>query len=321
MHAGGVRVKPNRMHTDAGQRASFAGPLCHPLPLAAVLALVVNDHVLKGSGLLPAAVTGKLSDVAGLFFFPVLCASLVRALRGLAGRCDGDGMVRALGSIAITGSVFAALKLSPSFNAVAGRLWGHNTLDPTDLLALPSLGLAWLWLRHGRPVPTGDGLKVAAVVATGLASVATSRLHAQRVYPQWTADSAARQSLACATGEAWVGKSGKEGMGVPLELRTGEPRCAVEVTGAELQLPSRVVAAAALPGRMELRPGDIERVWLAFPFDGDAAWNAGERRATLRLAFIAGNEPRSWDIELSNAIEGGEQIRVGERDRDRGGDR
>jgi hypothetical protein len=52
---------------------------------------VVNDHVLKGSGLLPAAVTGKLSDVAGLFFFPVLCASLVRALRGLAGRCPRCG--------------------------------------------------------------------------------------------------------------------------------------------------------------------------------------------------------------------------------------
>jgi len=55
------------------------------LPLAAVLVLAVNDHVLKGSGLLPDMVTGKLSDVAGLFFFPIFCAATVRGLRRLAG--------------------------------------------------------------------------------------------------------------------------------------------------------------------------------------------------------------------------------------------
>lgn len=34
--------------------------------VAALLVLVVNDHVLKGSGLLPGVITGKLSDFAGL---------------------------------------------------------------------------------------------------------------------------------------------------------------------------------------------------------------------------------------------------------------
>ena len=53
-----------RREADAARHqtaTSWAGHLCHPLPLAAVLVLAVNDHVLKGSGLLPDMVTGKLS--------------------------------------------------------------------------------------------------------------------------------------------------------------------------------------------------------------------------------------------------------------------
>ena len=43
------------------------------------MALLLNDHVLKGAGLLPPALTGKLSDFAGLIVAPVLVASAVRA--------------------------------------------------------------------------------------------------------------------------------------------------------------------------------------------------------------------------------------------------
>ena len=40
--------------------------LTRPVPLVAAGVLALNDHVLKGAGLVPTAVTGKLSDVAGL---------------------------------------------------------------------------------------------------------------------------------------------------------------------------------------------------------------------------------------------------------------
>ena len=50
-----------------GKRALPAGELFHPVTLAALALLVVNDRVLKGA--LPGAVTGKLSDVAGLASF------------------------------------------------------------------------------------------------------------------------------------------------------------------------------------------------------------------------------------------------------------
>ena len=53
--------------------------LAHPAWIGALLLLLINDHVLKGAGLLPGWVTGKLSDLAGLFVAPALLAVLVRA--------------------------------------------------------------------------------------------------------------------------------------------------------------------------------------------------------------------------------------------------
>ncbi len=46
-------------------RAAFHEPLWW----GALAVLVANDHALKGSGLVPGALTGKLSDFAGLAFW------------------------------------------------------------------------------------------------------------------------------------------------------------------------------------------------------------------------------------------------------------
>jgi hypothetical protein len=54
----------------------------HPLVWTAFVLLLLNDHVLKGSGLLPGDVTGKLSDFAWLIVAPAFAA----ALFGLAHR-------------------------------------------------------------------------------------------------------------------------------------------------------------------------------------------------------------------------------------------
>lgn len=117
--------------------------LLHPLWLAAVATLALNDHVFKGAGWLPAVVTGKLSDVAGLLAAPALLAVLgrVRSERGL------------LLAHAATGAVFAAIKLSAAASgwfvaalAAAGLTW-RNWVDPTDLLALPALLASWFLLR------------------------------------------------------------------------------------------------------------------------------------------------------------------------------
>lgn len=114
--------------------------LLHPVWLASLFVLALNDHLLKGSGLLPGVITGKLSDVAGLVVAPLLLAALlrVRSLRAWVA-CH----------VAV-GAVFSAIQLSApaadGWSALMGLLgfpW-VITRDPTDLLTLPAL-VASLW--------------------------------------------------------------------------------------------------------------------------------------------------------------------------------
>src|SRR5688572_23836927 len=55
--------------------------LSHPSWWVALAALALNDHVLKGAGVAPSWLTGKLSDVAGLVVAPVLFAAVLGARR------------------------------------------------------------------------------------------------------------------------------------------------------------------------------------------------------------------------------------------------
>ena len=110
--------------------ASFA----HPLFAGAVLVLALNDHVFKGSGLLPAVVTGKLSDVAGLLVAPLVCAWLfgVRGRRGWLAAHVAVGVVFALVQLAPIASGLEAVARGLGIGA---RFWA----DPSDWLALPAL--------------------------------------------------------------------------------------------------------------------------------------------------------------------------------------
>src|SRR5687767_11677061 len=114
-----------------------ARALRHPAYWAALAVLLLNDHVLKGAGLVPGLVTGKLSDVAGLFVAPPLLATILR-LRSRSA---------VAAAFLVTGVVFAALELSPAAVHLAERLLAPLSWrlwpDPTDLLALPALLVAW----------------------------------------------------------------------------------------------------------------------------------------------------------------------------------
>lgn len=140
------------------------GELVQPWPVLAVAVLVVNDHVLKGAGLLPAWLSGKLSDFAGVFFFPLLCTALVDTVLALA-RAPFDPTLRmgkAIAACAVTGIGFAATELSPRLAAAYAAAVGwlgvqsRSTPDPTDLAALVVLPLALaVARRHVRRVPYG----------------------------------------------------------------------------------------------------------------------------------------------------------------------
>ncbi len=139
-----------------GKHALPLGEFLHPVPMAALFVLGVNDHWLKGAELVPAAVTGKLSDFAGLLFFPLLCTAAANlALLGVA-RMSGWNIDFSLGRAKLvvacvtTAAVFCAVKLSgTAADQAAGALSGLGfragiVPDPTDLVALPVLLVAYL---------------------------------------------------------------------------------------------------------------------------------------------------------------------------------
>jgi hypothetical protein len=124
----------------------------------AVAVLLLNDHVFKE--LRPGVLTGKLSDVAGLIFFPILLGAAVEiGVRTVTGRTWRSAR-SASACVLATGLVFAAAELIPAVSWWLAVVWGHLqgwapfgsdggapvafTADVTDLVALPALLVPWV---------------------------------------------------------------------------------------------------------------------------------------------------------------------------------
>lgn len=138
--------------------------LLHPLWLAALALLVLNDQWFKASGAMP-MLTGKLSDFSGLLVAPLLMATVLRARRWRS----------IIACHVAVGVVFTGLQLVPEFS----RLWsqmigvigvGWTTWsDPTDLIALPMLWVSAHFL--GRPSRRRPGLSALQVALAGIGLV------------------------------------------------------------------------------------------------------------------------------------------------------
>jgi hypothetical protein len=131
--------------------------MLHPVVLASIALLLANDHILKERW--PGVVTGKLSDVAGLVFFPVLLFSLAEIGSIVLRRRSSSPSVL-VGCILATAAAFASAELVPSLERVLEATWGAlasprdaisgspspvaMVADPSDLVALPALWVAWL---------------------------------------------------------------------------------------------------------------------------------------------------------------------------------
>jgi len=155
------------------RRAVPGDGLLHAVPLGALVVLVLNDHGWKRTH--PSWLTGKLSDVAGMIFFPLLLQAAWEVGRALAGARWGPSRRALVVAVTATVVVFALAKTWPPMNAWvragdAALRWplrlawaaahgapapavGGSLLvrDPSDLLALPAalLGL-WVGLRRVR---------------------------------------------------------------------------------------------------------------------------------------------------------------------------
>lgn len=174
----------------------------HPWPLLAMVLLGVNDHLLKGSGWLPGWVTGKLSDFAGLVFFPLFVTAAMDTLLYLVfkitrGRspCYSLKMWKLYAAVAFTAILFVPLKLSDTWGTLYIQAmhvldvfdWFSGfqvTKDPTDIIAVAMFPLViLLGRRFVRRIPLGRLAEISAaaqglgpqerraVVASGLADV------------------------------------------------------------------------------------------------------------------------------------------------------
>jgi hypothetical protein len=135
--------------------------LVHPVTLACMAVLLVNDHLLKA--MWPGSMTGKLSDFAGLVFFPVLLVGVAELTTSRLGRRPPRTPRSMLVCCGLTALVFAPAELwEPAtvfYEAALGAIqWPFRilvavagggeapalrrvsaTADPTDLIALPML--------------------------------------------------------------------------------------------------------------------------------------------------------------------------------------
>jgi hypothetical protein len=150
----------------AARRPSMAGDgLLQPVVLGAIVVLLVNDQVLKGAW--PGLVTGKVSDVAGLVFAPLLAVAAAELVMAALGRWAGPGPGTVTVAVVAIGLGFAAVKLIPAAESAWETALGIvqwpvsalrdlaagqplptigpvvSTPDATDLVALPAI-----WLAH-----------------------------------------------------------------------------------------------------------------------------------------------------------------------------
>lgn len=141
---------------------------------AALAVMIVNDHVLKGSGLVHGWLTGKLSDFAGLVVAPVVLAVVFRARTPRARALAIAAVAVTFTSIKVSRSAADALEALMLAVGIRWRIWS----DPTDLLALAALPFtlrSMLPARAERPDrPAGDFRRRLGVMVGGLACMATS---------------------------------------------------------------------------------------------------------------------------------------------------
>jgi hypothetical protein len=189
---GTVSVRPNSRQLpddpsdepDAARgRGAIPGDLLlHPIALISLAVVIVNDRVVKVRS--PGLVSGKLSDFAGLIYFPLFVATVVEIVRRPFKVDKWWATVRLVGALAVvTGVVFALAKVwtpwADGYRTTFGAIWWpvdaltavvrgdalpnvgrlHLAQDPTDLFALPALVVPVVVARlvtRGRLARAGD---------------------------------------------------------------------------------------------------------------------------------------------------------------------
>ena len=96
--------------------ADIHGPglesLLHPVPVVALVSVVVNDHLLKAYH--PVWFSGKLSDVAVLALLPFLFVAMADLVRYRWPGLPAPGRLALLGSVTLSSTAFVVIELVPA---------------------------------------------------------------------------------------------------------------------------------------------------------------------------------------------------------------
>lgn len=267
--------------------------LSRPAALASIALLLLNDHVFKR--FFPSILTGKLSDFAGLFFFPLLLSALIGLIEPRPRRAAGWGF-------GLTGLVFTALKLSPPLAGWAGNLLGGFpggkaaiTPDATDLAALVMLIPAWRLWRSAPARRFDRRLGYAALALGALASVATQPCLPPVVITHLTQ---ADGVIYTSGGMDLVYQSSDGGL-TWLEDRTAPEALKRELQSA-VELP-RIACEHAAPQRC-YRIG-LKELAVEFSEDGGRTWRTIWDIPAGRLAFM--NRSRSRILACERSVNAG----------------
>ena len=152
--------------------------LTHPLTIAAVLVLLINDHYLRIH--YPSWITGKLGDFAWLYISPIALAAILGFLLPRLFNENTRSVI--LLSVGLISVMFLLGKTSVQVNAwmregmglfLGGPVSLHR--DPTDLIALPAAAGAYLtWIKHRTPKIVNYRKGLALLVISGALTIANA---------------------------------------------------------------------------------------------------------------------------------------------------
>jgi len=149
-------------------------------------------------------------------------------------------------------------------------------------------------------------LRIALVLFGITASVATSapRFRYPRTYATWQVSAVRAEIAGCAEVKTWVGKSGKSGVGLVVEVRTRARACRVSLLRVSVRAGSHTFTAPATPPAVIATPEQPTHLWVAVPFDNESAWNRGERDGVVEFELLAGDTPRQIAIPIEQRRNG-----------------
>lgn len=304
-------------------------PLRHPGFWSALGVLVVNDHWLKGAGVLPGWLTGKLSDFAGLVVAHVVGFVLVR-------QCVGAYVVRYRKehevndqkiSVGVGGALsvfFFFLKTNQRFAEWASATFGKILVDPTDLIALLILSYSHSLLAgavsqsvlEGEPKrqlhrQLGWAERLILVVAS-VACMATSQRRPLPVInipePLYSAQAlgvtAASQRLSCGV-DAQLEPLRRSETQATTTLILGRPKpdCVVTIEKIELETEKGTTAGAFTVHSLPIEQGGAvnapRAVDLTVPLSVDLIRNQAHSFVTLVLAMKTSATVHQWRIAVT----------------------